>query len=115
MRLTERLLDGANFKRRKATADTKRKIVGWEKWECADPSFTNTYDRTVTMYVHEGAAVLTFADGETADIEAGDTLTVNGGSEVTWEIMLPVRNSYQYHDTFVSAENRAYFVRWQST
>jgi uncharacterized cupin superfamily protein len=65
MRHTDRMLDSAHFRRRKATPDTRRKIVGWEIWDCAGPEFAHAYDRAVTMYVHEGAAVLTFADGET--------------------------------------------------
>jgi uncharacterized cupin superfamily protein len=112
-RLTERLLDSTHFKRRKATEDTKRKIDGWEIWECANPAVDYDYDRTVTMYVHEGAAVLTFADGESVDIQPGDTLTVQAGARASWVISLPIRNSYMYHDTFMSAEKRANQVRWE--
>ncbi len=112
-RLTERLLDSTHFKRRKATEDTKRKIDGWEIWECADPAFSYDYDRTVTMYVHKGAAVLTFADGEAVDIQAGDTLTVQAGASASWVISEPICNSYMYHDTFMSATKRADQVRWQ--
>ncbi len=111
MRLNERLLDAAQFKRRKATEDTKRKIAGWEVWDCADPTFSHDYDRTVTMYVHDGAAVLTFADGTTVDVQPGDTLTVQKGASATWTISAPIRNSYCYHDSFVSASNRAAQVR----
>ena len=106
MRLNERLLDNQLFKRRKATEDTKRKITGWEIWECADPSFSYDYDRTVTMYVHEGAAVLTFSNGGSVDLQAGDTLTVQAGASADWVISKPMRNSYCYHDTFKSAANR---------
>lgn len=106
MRLTERRLDSNLFKRRKATEDTKRKIVGWDIWECSDPTFSHDYDRTVTMYVHEGAAVLTFSGGEVVDLQSGDTLTIKPGAHVDWVITAPVRNSYMYHDTFMSAENR---------
>lgn len=113
MRLTERLLDGVHFKRRKATEDTKRKIAGWALWECSDPTFSYEYDRTVTMFVHEGAAVLTFEGGETVDLAPGDTLTVKAGAKVDWVVSRPVCNSYMYHDTFISAENRAAFVRWE--
>ena len=38
-RLNERMLDADHFTRRKATDDTKRKIVGWEIWTCEDPEF----------------------------------------------------------------------------
>lgn len=106
MRLNERLLDNELFKRRKATEDTKRKITGWEIWECADPAFSYDYDRTVTMYVHEGAAVLTFSNGEAVDLQSGDTLTIQSGARADWVITAPIRNSYMYHDTFMSAANR---------
>jgi uncharacterized cupin superfamily protein len=106
MRLTERLLDSTQFKRRKATEDTKRKISAWEIWECNDPQFSHDYDRTVTLYVHEGAAVLTFSNGETVDLQSGDTLTVQSGASANWVISEPIRNSYCYHDTFVSSSSR---------
>ncbi|QMU58830.1 MAG: DUF861 domain-containing protein [Boseongicola sp.] len=112
MRLTDRLLDAEQFKRRKATEDTKRKIAGWEIWECADPTFSHNYDRTVTMYVHEGAADLKFSDGTTVDLQSGDTLTVQAGASADWTISKPIKNSYAYHDTFNSAANRAAQVRW---
>lgn len=102
----ERLLDSRFFKRRKATEDTKRKIGAWDIWECADPAFSFEYDRTVTMFVHEGAAVLTFSDGETVDLQAGDTLTVQSGASADWVISQPIRNSYQYHDVHLGFEPR---------
>ncbi len=106
-RLNERLLDSPLFKRRKATPDTKRKITGWEIWECTGPTFNHDYDRTVTMYVHEGAAVLAFSNGESVDLQPGDTLTIQSGACASWTISEPIRNSYMYHDTFMSASNRA--------
>lgn len=106
MRLNERILDSRSFKRRKATEDTKRKVVAWDIWECADPAFSFEYDRTVTMFVHEGAAVLTFADGEIVDLQEGDILTVQSGASADWVISQPIRNSYRYHNTFTSASNR---------
>lgn len=112
-RLTERLLDATHFKRRKATEDTKRKIDGWEVWECADPAFDYDYNRTVTMYVQAGAAVLTFADGTSVDIQPGDTLTVQAGARASWVITSPIRNSYMYHDSFLSAAKRGEQVRWE--
>lgn len=110
-RLNERMVDSAQFKRRKATADTKRKIAGWEIWECQDPEFQYHYDRTVSLYVHQGTAVLTFGNGETVDLQAGDFLTIESGASATWAISAPIRNSYRYHDTFISASNRAAQVR----
>lgn len=113
MRLNDRLLSSDLFKRRKATEDTRRKISGWEIWACADPAFSYAYDRTVTMYVHEGAAVLTFTNGEAVDLQAGDTLTVQAGASADWVISQPIRNSYRYHDTFTSAANREAQLRWE--
>ena len=111
-RLNERIIDSKFFARRKATADTKRKIAHWEIWKCADPSFSYDYDRTVSLYVHEGTAVLTFSDGEVVDLQAGDFLTIQQGASAEWAITAPIRNSYQYHDTFESAAKRADQVRW---
>ena len=112
-RLSERIIDSKFFARRKATADTKRKIASWEIWECADPSFSYDYDRTVSLYVHEGAAVLNFSGGEVVDLQAGDFLTIRQGASAEWAITAPMRNSYQYHDTFESTAKRADQVRWQ--
>ncbi len=105
MILNERTLDNELFKRRKASEDTKRKIADWDIWECADPTFSYAYDRTVTMYVHEGAAALTFSNGVTVNLQSGDTLTIQAGAAADWIITAPVRNSYVYHDTCVSAAN----------
>jgi uncharacterized cupin superfamily protein len=113
MRLNERRIDAKFFKRRKATEDTKRKITAWDIWECADPTFSHDYDRTVTMFVHQGAAELTFSNGDTVDLQAGDTLTVQAGASASWAISHPIRNSYQYHDTFNSAANREAQIKWQ--
>ncbi len=111
-RLNERMLDAALFKRRKATEDTKRKIVDWEIWECADPKFDYVYDRTVTMYVEDGGAHLAFSDGTEVDIQVGDTLTIQAGSNAVWKIESSIRNLYRYHDTFESAAERDNQVRW---
>ena len=112
MRLTERFIDAALFQRRKATADTLRKIASWQIWQCADTSFSHDYERTVSLYVHEGAAVLTFSTGDTVDLQAGDFLTIEAGSHADWRIAEPLKNSFCYHDTFESAEQRSAQVRW---
>lgn len=112
MREEERRLDGKQFRRRKATADTKRKVKGWEVWECTDATFAHEYDRTVTLYVNEGSATLTFRDGETVEIEAGDTLKIEAGASAKWDIAPPIRNSYCYHDSFSSAESRTAQIHW---
>ena len=112
-RLNERILDSVQFRRRKATADTERKIAGWETWICEGPEFQHDYVRTVSFYVHHGAAVLTFDDGETVDLQAGDFLTIEQGASAKWAISEPIQNSYMYHDTFMSAANRTTQVRWK--
>ena len=96
-RLTERLIDAACFKRRLATEDTKRKVVDWDIWECADAEFSHDYDRTVSLYVNEGSAILSFADGSQVDLQAGDFLTIAQGASAVWAISSPLRNSYCYH------------------
>ncbi|MEM7562933.1 MAG: cupin domain-containing protein [Pseudomonadota bacterium] len=113
MRLNQRILNSSQFKRRQATADTKRKIGDWDIWECEGPEYQYDYDCTVSLYVHEGSAVLTFDNGETVDLIADDFLTIEKGSSATWAISTPIRNSYRYHNTFHSASNRANQVRWQ--
>ncbi len=102
-RLNERILDSVQFKRRKATEDTKRKIGGWEIWYCEGPEFQHCYDRTVSLYVHQGAAVLTFDGGETVDLRPGDLLAIEEGARAASAISEPIRNSYMNHDTFTSA------------
>jgi uncharacterized cupin superfamily protein len=59
------------------------------------------------MYVHEGNAVLTFDNGEAADIQARDILTIEQAARATWSISKPVGNSYQYHNSFDSASQSA--------
>ena len=105
-RLAERIVDTAHFSRRRATADTKRKIASWEIWECGDPTFSHDYERTVSFFVHEGEASLTFASGETLDVQPGDFITIQEGASATWSIAKAIRNSYRYHDSFESAANR---------
>ncbi len=112
-RLNDRIVNAVQFKRRKATEDTKRKISDWEIWECADPEFKHDYDRTVSLFVHEGAAELKFADGSEVDLQAGDFLTIEQGASVVWTFSAPIRNSYMYHDAFESASQRDSQVRWQ--
>ena len=55
-----------------------------------------------------------FDTGETVDPMAGDILTIEAGARAQWTISEPLHNSYQYHDTFMSASNRENQVRWQS-
>lgn len=111
-RLNERIVDSALFSRRKATADTKRKIAGWKLWECDDRLFSHDYDRTVSFFVHEGQATLTFATGEILDVQPDDVVTIHNGASATWAITKPIRNSYCYHDTFESAAKRHEQVYW---
>jgi uncharacterized cupin superfamily protein len=111
-RQNERNLDSDQFTRRKATADTLRKITGWKIWTCAEPRFQNDYDITTTMVVQQGAAILTFGNGEIVDLQAGDVLTIEQGASASWVISEPIRNSYQYHNSFDSASQRAHQLRW---
>lgn len=106
MTLSERIVDEEQFQRRKATADTVRKIVDWGIWECSDASFSHDYDRSVSLYVHTGKAILTFASGEQVDLQAGDFLSIETGASATWAISAALRNSYRYNDTFESAAQR---------
>ena len=113
MRETDRMLDGTWFRRRKATADTRRKVRCWETWECGDAAFAHDYDRRVTLFVEAGSAVVSFADGESVEIQAGDTLTILEGASTTWAIAPPIRNRYCYHDAFSLFEGRAAQVHWR--
>lgn len=113
MRLEERRYDGAGFSRRKATADTIRKVADWEVWECRDTAFRHSYDRTVTLYVQEGSATLTFGSGDTVKILTGDTLTIEAGCAADWVIRPPIRNLFRYHDTFDSAAHRQAQIHWR--
>lgn len=113
-RLNERIMDSTRFKRRKATDDTKRKIASWEIWECTKPTYSHDYDRAVSLYVHHGVAIVTFDNGEAVDLQPGDFLTIEQDAKATWAITEPIRNSYQYHDTFLSASNREKQVKWQN-
>lgn len=99
MILNERTLNNGLFKRRKASEDIKGKISDWDIWECADPTFSYAYDRTVTMYVHEGAAALTFSNGETVDLQSGDTLTIQSGAIADWIITAPALCSVETVNT----------------
>jgi len=64
------------------------------------------------MYVHDGTAVLTFDNGEAADLQARGILTIEQAASATWAISEPVPNSYQYHYNFDSASQRADQGRW---
>lgn len=94
-----RLLEGKNFRRSTADQDILNQIGGWEVWTCEGPEFRNDYDQTVRLYVQEGRASLAFADGETADLQPGDTMTIRSGASAVWSISQPIRNSYSYSDT----------------
>lgn len=112
-RLEDRVLDSPQFSRRKATEDTKRKITGWDVWHCDGPTYSHEYDRTTSLYVHDGQAIVTFANGESVDLVPGDFLTIEAGAKADWDIPVPIRNSYTYHDTLVSAANRESQIRWR--
>lgn len=97
--LDNRLLEGKSFRRSTAGQNILDRIGGWDVWTCEGPEFRNDYDRAVRLYVHEGRASLAFADGETADLQPGDTMTIRSGARAVWAISQPIRNSYTYRDT----------------
>jgi uncharacterized cupin superfamily protein len=113
-RLNQRILDSRQFNRRKANADTQRKIAGWEIWECDGPKYQYSYDRRVSLFVHHGKAQLNFDNGDTVDLIPGDFLTIEPGASAIWVISEPIRNSYVYHDSFESASVRAEQVHWRN-
>lgn len=94
-----RLLDGSSFRRSTAGQDILDRIGGWEIWTCEGPEFRHDYDQTVRLYVHQGRASVAFADGETAELQPGDTMTIRQGASAVWAISAPIRNSYSYSYT----------------
>lgn len=89
-----RLLESPSFTRGTADAALLAKISGWDEWACADAEFRYEYEQTVTLYVHQGAAIVSFADGSHAELIAGDTMTIRQGSKAIWAISEPIHNSY---------------------
>lgn len=112
--IDNRRLDSSQFKRHSASADTKRKITEWEIWKCSDPEIQYDYDRTVSLFVQEGSAKLTFEDGATLTLHPGDFLTVEKGANVTWRVTSPICSRFRYHDTFESASKRDAQVHWHN-
>lgn len=92
-----RALTGPCFTRRTADDDILNAIAGWEVWTCDGPDFRHHYEQTVTLYVHEGRATVNFADGTSADLRLGDSMTIRKGASAVWDISAPIRNSYTYH------------------
>lgn len=90
-----RLLQSACFHR--STGDAAL-VAGWQVWTCADPEFRYSYDQGVTLYVHEGAAEVAFADGSRVDLRTGDRMTIRRGASAVWTIAAPIRNSFAYQD-----------------
>ncbi|WP_420547609.1 cupin domain-containing protein [Curvivirga sp.] len=101
-----------SFRHSIATKDTIRKVQNWETWTCNDPVFHHAYDKTVSLYVQEGGAKLTFDTGEYVELTKGDFLTIYEGSEANWDIPNGISNRYQYHDSFVSASHRQEQIHW---
>ena len=111
----ERVLNSNQFQRHKASEDTKRKIVGWHTWECKSAEFKYDCDRTISLFIYQGTALLTFAHGEKVDLQAGDFLTIESGTHSLWVISEPLLNSYMYHDTFISASRRTEQIHWKKS
>ena len=97
-RLDERSIEIAFATRSTAGEEVRSKLVDWSEWTCSDPEFRYAYDRTVTLFVHSGAAVVTFSDGTSVGLRPGDTMTIRKGAEAVWSIAAPIHNSYTYHD-----------------
>lgn len=93
-----RSLEAASFKRATAGQDVLDRIEGWDVWTCDGPEYRHDYDRPVTLYVRRGKAVVEFEDGGRADLQPGDTLTINQGARAVWKISEQIQNSYAYHD-----------------
>lgn len=87
-----RFVESPSFRRSTGNAAL---VAGWEIWTCADPEFRYSYDQGVTLYVHEGAAEVAFADGSRVALRPGDTLTIRAGSKGVWTITAPIRNSWR--------------------
>lgn len=93
-----RALKGPRFTRRTAGPDILNVLDSWAVWTCDGPDFRYDYDQTVTLYVHEGRAVVNFTDGTKADLRAGDSMTIQRGASAVWDISAAIRNSYTYHE-----------------
>lgn len=84
------------FLRRSAPPDFKHTAKEWEVWTCEGPSFEHVYDQGVTLFVDQGAAVISFSTGEQVALQAGDLLTIAQGAQGSWNILQPLRNLYRY-------------------
>lgn len=92
----ERFLEALWFRRSTARKDILGTIRDWEVWSCDGPEFRHDYDRTVTLYVHRGQAVVGFADGSQIDLQPGDMMMITKGASAVWAISCPIHNSYVY-------------------
>ena len=98
--INSRHSDGISYSRRSTSPDTLRKIKHWACWTCNDPVFEHSYDRRVSFYVQEGTAELSFSNGESLHISAGDMVTIKPNVSAHWTIETPIVNLYCYHDSY---------------
>ncbi len=106
--------DSPLVSRRKASSDTCRKLVDWAVWNCQVEEYTNEYDRTVSYYVKEGKAILSFNSGEILDVESGDLVTIEEETVVCWNVIEPISAHYCYHNSYESAGSRLKQVYWNN-
>ncbi len=109
----ERSIDAGPVKRRKASADTRRKIADWDLWDCSSPEIRQDYDRPLSLFLHAGAAELSFASRGRMDLEPGDLLIIEAATWAIWQVKAPIRASYLYHDRSASASRRKAFIYGQ--
>lgn len=92
-----RQADGPHFSHRAASSEILDQLSGWEIWECNEPTFSYTYDQSVTLHVNRGAASLAFSDGSSVELQQGDVLTIRKGISAVWTIPGGIQNSYELH------------------
>ncbi|MEX2693089.1 hypothetical protein [Rhizobium mongolense] len=89
-----------NIRRESASPETKRETSAWTTWEAPDPEpFEIHYNRPVSFFVAGGRARIEFTDGTNLDIQPDDFVTITPDIKGVWNIIEPITNLYQYHDT----------------
>lgn len=62
-------------------------------WKCTPGSFRWTFGRDEFVYVIEGEATVTYANGKSIPIHAGDAVYFPKG-ETTWKIIKPIKKVF---------------------
>jgi uncharacterized cupin superfamily protein len=66
-------------------------------WHCTPGVFYMEHpDETITLL--EGRATVTFPDGDTFEVKAGDMGFIPAGTRAKWEVHETVRKSFHCHD-----------------